>query len=203
MNRELNRTYIWTKKLAKSRYILLFIFLFFFLDSCVFPFPTTVIFITVSLLHPVRSYHNAGIATLGMVTGSFLGYAIGHNLWLLPNGNFTQLALYFFHHTPGFTDLTYHYIQELFVKWGYSILALSVILPVPYQFYSITAGVFDFNLLAFTFATLLFQGLRFLIFAWLITTFGEAVLPSLQKNLKIIGIICICVILIMFILSLL
>lgn len=203
MNRELNKTYIWTKKLAQSRYIILFIFLSFFLDSSIFPFPTTVIFITVSLLHPARSYLNAAICTLGMVTGSLLGYAIGHNLWLLPNGNFTQLALYFLHHTPGFTDLTYHYIQDQFVKWGYSILALSVILPVPYQFYSITAGVFDFNLLAFTFATLLFQGLRFFLFAWLIITFGETVLPAIQKNLKIIAIICLCVILIMFIVSLL
>ncbi len=203
MNRELSKTFSWIKKLAQSRYILLFIFIFFFLDSCIFPFPTTVIFITISLLHPTRSYLNAAIATLGMVTGSMIGYTIGHNLWLLPNGNFTQLALYFLHHTPGFTDLTYHYIQDMFVKWGYSILALSVILPVPYQFYSITAGVFDFNLLAFICATLLFQGLRFFIFAWLIIVFGEAVLPSIQKNLKIIAIICCSVILIMFILSLL
>ena len=203
MQTQLSQTYIWINRMAKSRYILLFIFFSFFLDACIFPFPTTVIFITVSLLYPARSNLNALIATTGMVAGSLLGYAIGHNLWLLPDGNFSQLALYFFHHTPGFTDQTYHYIQNLFVTWGYSILLLSIILPVPYQFYAITAGIFDFNILAFIFSTLLFQGFRFFLFAWLILKYGEAVKPLIQKNLRIIAILFLAIALIMFILSIL
>ncbi|MEI7524953.1 MAG: hypothetical protein WCJ95_11520 [Mariniphaga sp.] len=201
MQNLLSRIYLWTKRIAISRFSLLFIFLSFLLDSCVFPFPTTVIFVTVSLLHPARSYFNALIATLGMVGGSLIGYTIGHFLWLLPDGNFTQLALYFFHHTPGFTDQSYHYTQNLFVTWGYSILLLSIILPVPYQFYAISAGVFDFNLAAFLFSTLFFQGFRFFLFAWLIVRYGEEVKPIIEKNLRIIALICIAIILVMFILS--
>ena len=201
MQNLLSRIYLWTKRTAISRFSLLFIFLSFLLDSCVFPFPTTVIFVTVSLLHPARSYFNALIATLGMVGGSLIGYTIGHFLWLLPDGNFTQLALFFFHHTPGFTDQSYHYTQNLFVTWGYSILLLSIILPVPYQFYAISAGVFDFNLAAFLFSTLFFQGFRFFLFAWLIVRYGEEVKPIIEKNLRIIALICIAIILVMFILS--
>lgn len=203
MQIQFNQTYHWALRLAKSQFSLLFIFLSFLLDSCVFPFPTTVIFITVSMLHPARSYYNALIATLGMVAGSLIGYSIGHFSWLLPDGNFTQLALYFFHHTPGFTDQSYHYIQSLFITWGYGILLLSIFLPVPYQFYAITAGIFDFNILAFLLSTLIFQGFRFFLFGWLIIRFGEAVKPVIEKNLKVIALIFIAIILIMFILSIL
>jgi len=136
-----------------------------------------------------------------MVSGSLAGYALGHYLWMLPDGNFTHIATYFFNHIPGFTELNYHYIQNLYLKWGYRILFFSIILPVPYQFYSITAGVFQFNLLTFTLATLLFQGSRFFIFAWLTVKYGEGVKPIIQKNLKIISILCIIIILIMFLFS--
>jgi len=197
----LGQKFQWFIRLAKSRFSLMFIFFSFLLDACVFPFPTTVIFITVSLLYPERSYINAVSATLGMATGSVIGYAIGHYSWLLPDGNFTQLALYFFHHTPGFTDQGYHYIQGLFVTWGYSILLLSIFLPIPYQFYAISAGIFDFNIFAFLFSTLFFQGFRFFLFGWLIIRYGAGVKPIIEKNLKVISLICLAIIIIMFILS--
>ena len=198
----LSQFYLWTKRLAKGRFSQHFIFLSFFLDACVFPFPTTVIFITVSLLITSRSYYNALISTVAMVTGSIVGYAIGHYLWLLPTGEFTNFALYLFHHVPGFTEVNYHYIQNLALKWGYSILLFSTILPVPYQFYSITAGVFDFNLILFILLTLFFQGSRFLLIAWLTIKYGEGVKTILKKNLKIILLLCLIIISLILIFSL-
>ena len=189
----------WTKNLAKSRFSQLFIFLSFLLDACVFPFPTTVIFITVSLIIPSRSYVNALISTAGMVLGSVLGYYIGHYLWLLPDGNFTPLATYLFQHIPGFTELNYVYMQNLYLRWGYSLLLFSLILPVPYQFYSITAGVFDINLLAFTFLTLLYQGFRFFIIAWLTIRYGEGVKTLFRRNKKTVALICLLILLIVII----
>ena len=199
MQNQLNQSSSWTKNLAKSRFSLMFIFASFFLDSCVFPFPTTVIFITASLINPSRSYINALIATVGMVTGSIVGYALGHYLWLLPDGNFTQLATYLFNHIPGFTVLNYHYMQSLLLKWGYSFLLFSVILPVPYQFYSISAGVFDFNIFVFIFLTLFFQGFRFFAFAWLTVRYGEGVKVIFRKNQKIIVIVSILIFLLILI----
>jgi len=189
-------SYNWTMDLAGSRFSQLFIFLSFFLDACIFPFPTTIIFITVCLIRPSRSYFNALIATFGMLTGSLIGYALGHYLWLLPDGSFTRLALYLFKHVPGFTINHYHYIQNLYQNWGYNLLLFSVVLPIPYQLYSITAGVFDFNLLLFTFLTLIFQGSRFFIIAWLTVRLGEGVKQLFRKNLKIIVILCLIIVLI-------
>ena len=195
----LNHSSSLIKNLAKSRFSQMFIFASFFLDSCIFPFPTTVIFITVSLINPSKSYINALISTVGMVLGSIVGYALGHYLWLLPDGNFTQLATYLFNHIPGFTVVNYHYMQSLLLKWGYSFLLFSVILPVPYQFYSISAGVFDFNIITFIFLTLLFQGFRFLAFAWLTVRYGEGAKGIFRKNQKIIVLVCIMILLIILI----
>jgi membrane protein YqaA with SNARE-associated domain len=183
----LKQTWDWTMKWSKSRYSILALFLFMFIDASVFPLPTTVIFITVSLLHPFRINYNALIATLGMVGGAALGYGIGHYLWINPDGGFTGLAQYFFGHVPGFTLDFYNYSRELYIKWSYGILFLSIILPIPYQVYSITAGAFDVNLLGLLLCTIIFQGFRYYLLAQLVIKFREGVEAIFQKNLKIVA----------------
>ena len=184
----LKQTYDWTLKWSKSRYSVLALFVFLFSDASFFPLPTTVIFITISLLYPLRSNFNAIIATIAMVSGSLAGYGIGHYLWLSSEGSFTVLAQYFFNHIPGFTIDLYHEAQALYSKWSYGILFAAIVLPIPYQFYSISAGAFDANFVMFGFSTLLFQGLRFFGLAYLVIRFGEEVKTMFQKNLKIIAI---------------
>jgi membrane protein YqaA with SNARE-associated domain len=184
----LQQTWDWTLKLGKSRYSMLALFILLFIDASFFPFPTTVIFITISLLYPLRTNFNALIATLAMVAGSVVGYCIGHFLWISAEGGFTGLAQYFFNHIPGFSIDFYQYARELYLKWSYGILFLSILLPIPYQVYSITAGAFDVNLLIFSLSTFLFQGLRFFLLALLVIRFGEEVKTIFHKNLKIIAI---------------
>jgi len=177
------------------------VFVFLFLDASVFPLPTTVVFITVSLIHPSRSYYNALVAVTGMVLGAIAGYIIGHYLWLLPDGSFTLFAQYLFNHIPGFTVANYLNAQNLYIKWSYSILLISTVLPLPYQVLSITAGAFEFNFYAFILATLVFQGLRFFFLAWLVVRYGEGVKTIFRKNLKIISLITIILLFIIFIIS--
>lgn len=194
----LSQTFSWTKKWSKSRYSLLVIFVFLFLDASIFPLPTTVIFISVSLINPLRSFHNATLAAAGMVMGAIAGYGIGHYLWLLSDGSFTPFARYLFDHIPGFTEENYQNAQNLYLKWSYSILLFSTVLPIPYLFFSITAGAFNFNPFALALATLVFQGFRFFILAWVTVRYGEGVKTIFQRNLKIIALISLLLILIIF-----
>lgn len=198
----LNKTSLWTQKWSKSRYGGLVIFLSLFIDASVFPLPTTVIFITVSLIHPLRSNNNALMAVTGMVLGSIIGYTIGHFLWLLPDGNFTNFAMYFFNHIPGFTEANYLSAQNLYIKWGYMILLFSTVIPLPYQILSITAGAFAFNIYAFALATLVFQGIRFFLLAWLIVRYGVGVSVMVKKNLRVIVVTTIILLVIVYLLSL-
>jgi membrane protein YqaA with SNARE-associated domain len=195
----LTQTFLWTKKWTGGPYGLLAVFMFLFLDASVFPLPTTVVFITVSLIHPSRSYYNALVAVTGMVLGAIVGYMIGHFLWLLPDGSFTQLAHYMLNNIPGFTEANYMNAQNFYIKWSYAILLFSTVLPLPYQVLSITAGAFGFNLSAFTLATFIFQGFRYFLLAWLIVRYGEGVRAIFQKNLKIIALITVLILLIIII----
>jgi len=197
----LTQTFLWTKKWSGSRYGLMAVFVFLFLDASVFPLPTTVVFITVSLIHPSRSYYNALVAVIGMVLGAITGYFIGHFLWLLPDGSFTLFAQYLFNHIPGFTVANYLNAQNLYIKWSYSILLISTVLPLPYQILSITAGAFEFNIYAFILITLVFQGLRFFFLAWLVVRYGEGAKSIFRKNLKIISLVTIILLFIIFIIS--
>jgi len=197
----LSQTFLWTKKWSRSRYGLLAVFVFLFLDASLFPLPTTVLFITVSLIHPSRSYYNALVAVTGMVLGSIVGYSIGHFLWLLPDGSFTQLAQYIFNHIPGFTELNYQHAQGLFIKWSYSILLFSTIIPIPYQILTITAGAFEIDIFTFILATIVFQGVRFFLLAWLIIKYGDEVTAVFKKNIRIIAVITITLLLLIYIIS--
>lgn len=196
MQSYVSQTSSWTKKWSRSRFSLLVIFVFLFLDASIFPLPTTIAFITISLIHPSRSYYNALFAVVGMVLGSIAGYAIGHYLWLLPDGSFTQFAHYMFNHIPGFTEVNYQNAQHLYLNWSYSILFLSILMPIPYQFISISTGVFDYDIFTFVILTLIFQGFRFFLLAWLIITYGEGAKIIFQRNLKIIVIVSVLLVII-------
>jgi len=197
----LNQTYAWARKWPVSSYGPLVIFLFLFIDASIFPLPTTVIFITISLIHPSKSYINALTASLAMVLGATAGYAIGHFLWLHPDGSFTPFATYMFDHIPNFSEINYQYAQNLYNQWKYMILLFSTILPIPYELFSITAGAFNFNLAAFIFSTFVFQGLRFFLFAWLIIRYGEGAKTIFKENLKIISIVTAFILLIIIIVT--
>lgn len=194
-----SQIYAWTKRWSNSRFSLLVIFLFLFLDSSIFPLPTTVIFITISLIQPSRSYSNALTASLAMFLGAIAGYTIGYQLWLMPDGSFTSFAQYLFHHVPNFTEENYLNAQSLYVKWRYSILFFSIILPIPYHIFSITAGAFNFDLFGFALATLVFQGFRFFLLAWMILRYGEGVKTIFKENIKIIALVSALILLLLIV----
>lgn len=183
-----DQSYSWADRWTKSRYSILALFILVFLDSSLFPFPTTIIFITLSLFHPQRASLNALTATTAMGIGGILGYCIGYYMWLTPGGDFTPLARFFFNHVPGFDVNLYQYISDLYNRWSYGIFFSAIFLPVPFQIYSITAGAFDVNIMIFVTTTFLFQGIRFFTLAFLVMKFGEGVKIILQKHLKMIAV---------------
>src|ERR1035437_10879698 len=123
------QSFDWAYKWSKSRYSQLVLFVFLFSDASFFPLPTTIIFITISLLYPLRSNYNAVIATFAMVAGATVGYGIGHYLWLSSEGGYTVIAQYFFNHIPGFTVDLYQNAQTLYSKWSFGILFAAIVLP--------------------------------------------------------------------------
>lgn len=193
MKSKLSQFFSWTKLYSRNQYNLLAIFIFLFLDASLFPLPTTVAFITISLFQPKQSYYHALAAVAGMVAGAITGYFIGHYLWLVPDGGFTNFARFFFDHVPGVTESSYMIAQKLFFRWSYSILFFTMVIPIPYLFFTITAGAFSLNIFILIFATFIFQGFRFMLLGWLIHKYGEGARSILRRNMKTIILIVVTI----------
>jgi membrane protein DedA with SNARE-associated domain len=57
-------------------------------------------------------------------------------------------------------------------------------MPLPYNIFSISSGVFDVNLFMFSIATIVGQGIRFYLMAFLIVKLGPEVKKLFEFKLK-------------------
>jgi membrane protein YqaA with SNARE-associated domain len=105
------------------------------------------------------------------------------------NGEFTAVAQFLFNNIPGFSEAVYDKIHILYAKWDFWILFVAGAMPLPFKIFSISSGVFDINLLIFCFATLISQGLKFLVLSLLTLKLGQEVKRLFEYNWKPIVII--------------
>jgi membrane protein DedA with SNARE-associated domain len=68
-------------------------------------------------------------------------------------------------------------------------LFVAAALPLPFKIFSISSGVFDINLVIFSIATLISQGMKFLLLALLTIKLGPEVKKLFQFNWKPIAIL--------------
>jgi membrane protein YqaA with SNARE-associated domain len=166
-----------------------------FLDACCLPLPTPTFFVALMLLNTAKAYKFALYGTIGTLTGSFLGYAIGHFAWFDASGHYTIFAQFMLDNIPGFSASFYDKIKLLYDKWDFWILFVASFVPVPYKIFSISSGVFNINILIFGIATFLSQGIKFYLLALITTKIGHRVKKLLEFNFKPIAIgFALCVI---------
>jgi membrane protein YqaA with SNARE-associated domain len=146
------------------------------------------------MLNTSKAYKYALFNTLGTLAGALTGYAVGHLAWININGEFTGFAQFFFNNIPGFSIALYNKLDILYQNWGFWILSLSAVTPVPYGFLSITSGVFNINIVVFCLSTITSQGIKFFLLALLIVKIGPLVKRLMEFNWKpvaVITVICI------------
>jgi len=115
------------------------------------------------------------------VLGAFVGYALGYYAWIADNGEFTAFAMFFFNNIPGFTVDLYQTIKVLFNKWDFWVIFTAGFTPIPYKVFTVTAGVFDLNLIMFFIASVISRGARFFLVAFLIWKFGPDIKRFIEK----------------------
>jgi membrane protein YqaA with SNARE-associated domain len=193
--------HIWVLQWANTKWGLWVLFICAFADASFLPLPTPLFFLALALLNLTKAYKYALFATLGMLSGAIVGYTIGHFAWITVNGEFTGIANFFFNNVPGFSEEIYSRIQNLYAKWDIWILFIAAILPLPYKIFSISSGVFDVNIIIFCIVTLISQGLKFFLLAFLTIKLGTEVKRLLEFNWKPVAIIitaCIALIIVLF-----
>ncbi len=181
------KMYDWVLSWAESKWSSLALFLLAFAESSFFPIPPDVLLIALALGLPKGSFKYAAIATAGSVLGALAGYAIGSTLWL--NGSeFTAMAQWFFDVIPGFTPEVYDAISKSYGEYGFWVVFTAGFTPIPFKVITITAGVFDINLLIFTIASLVSRSARFFLVAWMIWKFGPSIKGFIDKYFNLLAI---------------
>jgi membrane protein YqaA with SNARE-associated domain len=180
----LKRLYIWSLQWANTKWGALALFICAFADASFFGLPTPVLFLALVLIDVTKAYRYALIGTLGTLAGAIAGYFIGHFAWLNHEGQFTMFAQFLFSNIPGFSEAGYEKIQLLYESWNYWILFVAAALPLPYKIFSISSGVFDVNLVIFCVVTLLSQGIKFFLLAFLTIKLGPEVKKLFEYKWK-------------------
>ena len=184
----LKRLYNWVLSWGGSPYAGSVLFFLALAEATFFPIPPDVLLIALAVGNQKKALQFAAICTIGSITGGFIGYCIGHYLWW--NGNvFSEIAIFFFQHIPGFTEQIFLNIKNEYDLYGFAIIFTAGFTPIPYKVFTISAGAFSISLPMFIGASFISRAARFFIVAALIKKFGEKVKNIIDNYFNILSII--------------
>ena len=175
----LRRLYDWVFEQARKPYAEKALAVVSFAESSFFPIPPDVMLAPMVLSRPDRAYRYAAVCTVASILGGLLGYAIGYflepvGLWLL--------AL------MGKAD-TFEASKILFQEHGAWVILIKGLTPIPFKLITIAAGIFSFNLPLFILLCAITRGARFFLVAFVLKTWGPAMLEMVEKRLALFTII--------------
>jgi membrane protein YqaA with SNARE-associated domain len=170
----LRRLYDWCIAAAGKPYSTWLMGFVSFIESSFFPIPPDVMLIPMSLARPDRAYFYAAVCTVTSVAGGVLGYAIGYflyeslGLWLI------QIYGY-----GGKVDA----FREAYAQWGFWIILLKGVTPIPYKLVTIASGFAAYPILPFILLSFAARGIRFFLFAFLLHRYGPQAREIIEKRL--------------------
>jgi membrane protein YqaA with SNARE-associated domain len=173
----LRRAYDWAMRMAAHKHAEWALAGVSFVESSVFPIPPDVILMPMVLADRSKAWRYAAIATISSVIGGFLGYAIGYFLFEAVG----RPILDFYHVMDKYDSL-----KHSFDEWGAWIIIAKGWTPIPYKFLTITSGALQFDLLAFTIASVVSRGMRFFLVAGLLWAFGPPIRAFVEKRLTLV-----------------
>ena len=171
------KTYDWVMGLAGSRHASKALAAVSFAESSFFPIPPDVMLAPMVLARPDRAFVYAGICTAASVLGGLLGYAIG--FYLEPVGMWLLSVI---GHADGKAAF-----EKWFADWGLWVILIKGATPIPYKLVTITAGLAQFSLITFIWASVLTRGFRFFTVTAILKYFGPAMLKEFEKRIALYG----------------
>jgi membrane protein YqaA with SNARE-associated domain len=173
----LQRLYNWVLSFANHPYAIWILGAVSFAESSFFPIPPDPLLIAMLLSRRDQTWHLAIVCTITSVVGGWLGYAIGHELY--------ETLGEFILQTYGL-EATFNKFQDSFNEWGFWIVALKGLTPIPYKVVTIACGVTGLDFATFTWASIIARGFRFFSLALLFWYFGPSLKVYIEKNLTFV-----------------
>ncbi len=135
-----------------------------FVDSFFSPMPPDPFLGFLTIFNPKKWFRFVVGTTLFGVIGGLVGYAIGFLAFEFIGEHL--VALYEF-------EESLHVIGEAFIKNSFWTIFIAAFTPIPYQVFTVTAGLFKINIFVFILASIAGRGIRYLIVALVMRFIGE------------------------------
>ncbi len=175
-----SKLYQWLMRQANSPSARLILAAVAFAESSFFPLPPDLILIPMIIADRTKAFILAGICSASSVIGGILGYAIGFYFmstlgqWVIDTYGLEQAFSSF---------------QSTFQSYGFWIIALKGLTPIPYKLVTIASGASQLNLAMFILASLISRTARFMMLAGIFWYFGEDAKKLFEKHFKLFLII--------------
>ncbi len=147
-------------------------------ESSFFPIPPDPLLIAMTTVQPKKYLRFATICTVGSVIGGLIGYAIGVGLF----------------ESVGQWVINTYGLQEEFTRIGERFDANAFLAvfatgftPIPYKLITISAGVFQINLITFITASIVGRGGRFFLVAFAMHHFGKRYKDKIEKYIDLLS----------------
>ena len=172
----LRSLYDWTMGLAGHRNALAALAVIAFAEASFFPLPADILLIPMVIASREKAWRIALVCTVASTLGGMFGYGIGYFLyetlgrWLLDlYGYAEQFAKY----------------QGLYNKWGFWIVMVGGLTPIPYKVVTIASGLASQDLLVFVFGSVTSRGLRYFAVAALLWYFGPPIRDWIERRMAL------------------
>ena len=146
-------------------------------EGSFFPVPPDLLLIPMVLARRDRAWILALICTVASLCGGAIGWLLGAEL--------IQLAMRLIHLYHGEHALEMY--RDRFAQYGFSVILLKGLTPIPYKIVSIAAGAAHYSLALFLLASLITRGARFFLLAALLRRFGPAAQAFIERRLTILA----------------
>ena len=160
-----------------------------FMEASFFPIPPDVLLIPLAIGNQKRAIWFASICSICSIVGAVAGYLIGYFVWWNNFGEFSKFAGLFFDFIPGFSIESFANIQSKYELWNFWIIFTAGFTPIPFKLFTISAGAFKINFMAFLFASFVGRSARFLLVSLLIKKFGKPIKTFIDSYFNLLAIL--------------
>jgi membrane protein YqaA with SNARE-associated domain len=174
------RLYDWVLSWADKPQGQIALFVLSFAESSFFPIPPDVLLVALVLGARERWFRLALICSVASVLGGITGYLIGWGLW-------AGVDQFFYSYVPGFTPEKFDSVAALYQKWDFWIVFVAAFTPIPYKLITVTAGVFQTNILMFIIASVVGRSARFFLVAWLLHRYGAPIKSFIDRRFNLLA----------------
>ncbi|MGN6670848.1 MAG: YqaA family protein [Candidatus Nucleicultricaceae bacterium] len=173
----LRKSYNWILSYANKPHAIWVLGIISFAESSFFPLPPDPLLIAMIVANRQNAWRIAALCTVSSVVGGIVGYYIGAGLyetigaWIVSSYGLEE---------------SFRNLQQDFLEWGFWIVALKGLTPIPYKIVTIASGVAGLNMTTFIIASIIARGFRFFMLAGLLWYYGPSIKNYIDRNLTLV-----------------